>query len=87
MGAGVTCHSQAICSREPKVSHDEIRLLPIDQRHRLRAGVGPKGHVTQTLEKPLAARDEFQLVVDDQDSVSHVLANVQANVVPRHGES
>ena len=74
LGAGVTRHGQAIGLREPEVRHDEIRLVAIDQRHGLGAGVGTKRLVASTPEKPLTARDKLRLVIDDQNRSAHMLA-------------
>ena len=66
MATGVARHGQPINTGEPEIGHHQIRPPTIDQRDRVRPGVGPKGLVADALEKPLAVRDEVRLVVDDQ---------------------
>ena len=85
VAAGVARHGQTVRPGEPEVGHDQIRLLPVDQRHRFGPGVSPKGCVTDALKEPLAVRDEIRLVIDDQDWFeSHgLLGRDRAIGVPR----
>jgi hypothetical protein len=72
----VARHGQAIHPREPEIGHHQIRPLAVDQRHRVRPGVGAQGLVAHTPEEPLTVRDEIRLVIDDQDGPSHPLSSV-----------
>jgi hypothetical protein len=73
---GVARHGQPINPGEPEIGHHQIRPLAIDQRDRVRPGMGPKGHVARARENPLTVRDEIRLVIDDQDGPSHLLSSV-----------
>ena len=75
MATGVTRHGQAIDPGEPEIGHDQVRALPVDQRHRVRPGVGAKGHVAATPREALTVRDEIRLVIDHQDGPSHAVSS------------
>jgi hypothetical protein len=67
VATGVARHGQTVRSGEPKVGHDQIRLLPVDQRQRLNSSMSAKGNMAEAQEEALAVRDEIGLVIDDQD--------------------
>jgi hypothetical protein len=78
-------HGQTIRPGKPEIGHHQIRVLPVDQRHRVGPGVSAKRSVTDALKQALTVRNEIRLVVDHQDRLTHaiILGQWRAIAVPR----